>query len=283
MRRPVLVWGRHGLLAQALCRIFIPEWPILFFGRSDLPTTRSGQNQKVRLANPSAIINASGFTQLKRAEENPLEARFLHVEIPRALATLSRELGVPFVTLSSDYVFSGKGKKDWHEFDPAEPVNRYGKTKREGELAVLAAYPRAKIIRTCGLFGPALCGGKISFPERILQQVRHGRTPEVRSDLITSVCHVDDLARDLWQILWGSSSGVFHVAHQGGATWLQIAKVALQAAGISCQPKPLQIPDFPRPPCSTLISLRPEIMFGHAARRTWQEALMEFMRGFRDA
>lgn len=276
--RPVLVWGRHGLLAQALRRNFMQECHMLFWGKSDLPATPAHQTRKVYQAAPSAIINASGFTNLRRAEENPLEAIFLHIETPQALAILSRDLGIPFVTLSSDYVFSGKEKKEWAETDPTEPVNAYGRTKLAGERAVLAANPRAKILRTAGLFGPGTTGGKISFPERILHQVRLGRIPEVRSDLITSICHVDDLAHDLWQILWGTQAGIFHVAHQGGATWLKIAEFALQAAGVRTSLKPTQTPDFPRPPCSTLTSLRPETRGGRAGRKSWQEALEGFMK-----
>jgi dTDP-4-dehydrorhamnose reductase len=279
---PVLVWGRHGLLAQALRRNFIREWPILFWGKSDLPATNSQQVRKVCRTAPSAIINASGFTNLRRAEQNSPEATFLHVEIPRNLARLSRDLGVPFVTISSDYVFSGKEKRGWNELDPTEPVNVYGKTKLAGERAVLAAYPRAKIIRTAGLFGPASIGCKVSFPERIFHQVRSGSIPEVRSDLITSICHVDDLAQDLWAILWGSPAGIFHVAHQGGATWLQIAEFALQAAGLPSSLKPSENPDLPRPPLSILTSLWPETRGGHAGRKSWQEALREFMRTLRD-
>lgn len=254
------------------------EWPILFWGKSDLPTAKTHQARKVYRAAPSAIINASGFTNLRQAEENPLEARLLHVETPLTLAILSRDLGIPFVSLSSDYVFSGKEKKDWNELDPTEPVNAYGKTKLEGERAVLAAYPRAKIIRSAGLFGPAGNGSKVSFPERILRHVRSGRIPEVRSDLVTSLCHVDDLAQDLWQILWGTQPGIFHINHRGGATWLQIAEFALQSAGVSSSLKPTEIPDIPRPLSSTLTSLWPQTRHGHAGRKSWQEALGGFMK-----
>lgn len=281
--RPVLVFGRHGLLAQALRRIFIHEQQIQFLGKSDVPTPKADVGRKVYDSAPAAIINASGFTQLRRAEENPLEARFLNVELPLTLAILSRDLGIPFLTLSSDYVFSGQEKKEWNESDPTDPVNVYGKTKLEGERAVLAVYSRAKIIRTAGLFGPAGTGSKISFPERILQQARVGRIPEVRSDLITSICHVDDLARDLWQILWGASAGIFHVAHQGGATWLKIAEFVLQTAGVRSHVKPTEAPDFPRPPCSTLTSRWPETRGGHAGRKSWQVALEGFIKSLNHA
>lgn len=280
---PILVWGRRGLLAQALRRNFIHEWPICFWGKSELPASQADLGRKISHANPAAMINASGFTRLKLAEENPLEARYLHVELPRTLAKLSRDLAIPFVTISSDYVFSGTGKKEWNESDPTEPVNAYGRTKLEGERAVLAAYPRAKIIRTAGLFGPALSDGKTSFPERILEQVRMGRVPEVRSDLVTSICHVDDLAQDLWKILWGTEVGIFHVAHQGGAPWLKIAEFGLQAAGVSCRVKANDNPDFPRPPCSTLVSRWPTTRHGYAGRKSWQEALEGFMKGLADA
>ena len=279
--RPILVWGRHGLLAQAIRRTWIYDGPVLFWGRADLPPTRKQQLQKILRLAPSALVNASGFTNLRRAEDAPHTAWELHVQTPAFLAAASRDLGIPFVTMSSDYVFSGHGRSAWREADPTEPINAYGRSKLEGERAVMASNPNAKVIRTAGLFGPAPAGSKVSFPERILQQVRVGRLPKVRSDLTTSLCHVEDLAADLWGILMSPSAGVFHVAHEKGATWLQIAEHALRSAGVSAKIQPTQTPDFPRPTCSTLTTCRAEVLHGRARRKSWQEALGEFMRGFR--
>lgn len=278
--QPVLVWGRHGMLAQAIRRTWPRDGKTLFLGRADLPAGRAQQYEKICRLAPSAILNASGFTNLKRAEECPHLARDLHVETPAFLAEITRSLGIPFATISSDYVFSGRGQSAWSETAPTEPVNAYGRGKLEGERATLSLNPKSKIIRTAGLFGPAPIGSKISFPERVLQQVAAGRVPEVRSDLTTSICHVDDLAADLANILKSSSVGFFHVAHSGSATWLQIAEYALQAAGISTRMKPTETCDFPRPPCSTLATHRPETLHGQARRKSWQEALGGFMRGF---
>lgn len=280
---PILVWGRQGLLAQAIRRTWTNDGTILFWGRHDLPETREQQHHKIYRLAPSAIVNASGFTNLRRAEAAPHLARELHVETPAFLATVSRNLGIPFVTTSSDYVFSGHGRIAWTETDPTEPINAYGRSKLEGERAVLTSNPNAKIIRTAGLFGRAQSRSKISFPERILQQARFGRVPEVRSDLTTSICHVDDLATDILKVLMSSSKGIFHVAHAGGATWLQIAGYALKSAGVSSQIKAIQTPDFPRPTCSTLATNRPEVLYGRSRGKTWQEALEAFMRGYCDA
>lgn len=276
----ILVWGRHGLLAQAIRRNWANDGKILFWGRRDLPVTREQQHQKICRLAPSAIVNASGFTNLRRAEVAPHLARELHVETPAFLAAVCRNLGIPFITASSDYVFSGHGRIAWTETDPTEPINAYGRSKLEGERAVLSANPNAKIIRTAGVFGPAPVGSKVSFPEKILQQVRFGHVPEVRSDLTTSICHVDDLATDMRKVLMSSSNGIFHIAHAGGATWLQIAEYALESAETYRRIKPIQTPDFPRPTCSTLATHRPEVLYGYSRGKTWQEALGGFMRGF---
>lgn len=277
--RPVLIWGRHGLLAQSFRRTFFNETPLLLWGRGELPSSRDDQRRKIYLAKPRAIVNASGFTNLRQAEKNPQLAWEVHVEIPVFLAGLSRDLGIPFATVSSDYVFSGKERKAWRESDAPEPVNAYGKSKLAGERAVTALNPMAKIIRTAGLFGPALAGGKVSFPERILRQVKAGKFPEVRTDLTTSICHVDDLSKDLWQILWQGSAGIFHIAHHGSATWYQIAETALKAADLSPQLKPTASPDFPRPPCSVLETERVETRTGFARQKSWQDTLWKFMGG----
>ena len=278
--RTILVWGRQGLLAQAIRRTWISDGKLFFWGRHDLPVGRKQQHRKICRLAPSAIVNASGFTNLRRAEFSPYMARELNVETPVFLARISRELRIPFITTSSDYVFSGHGRIGWSETDPTEPINAYGRGKLEGERAVLASNPNAKIIRTAGLFGPAPAGSKISFPERILEQVQFGRLPEVRSDLTTSICHVDDLAADLRDILRSSSDGIFHIANAGGATWFQIANHALKSAGVSSRIKPIRTTDFPRPKYSTLITHRPEALYGRSRQRSWQEALGEFMRDF---
>jgi dTDP-4-dehydrorhamnose reductase len=279
---PILVWGRQGLLAQAIRRNWANDGKILFWGRHDLPATRNQQHRKICRLAPSAIVNASGFTNLIRTEATPHLARELHVETPAFLAAVSRDLAIPFITASSDYVFSGHGRTAWTENDRTEPINAYGRSKLEGERAVMAANPNAKIIRTAGLFGPAPIGSKVSFPERILQQVRFGRVPEVRSDLTTSICHVDDLAIDMRKVLNSSSIGFFHIAHAGGASWLQIANHALESAGVHSRVQPIQTPDFPRPECSTLATQRPEVLYGNSRGKTWQQAIGEFMRGFCD-
>lgn len=279
--RPILVWGRHGLLAQAICRAWTRDRQVLFWGRADLPATLEMQGRKIYRVHPSAIVNASGFTHLRQVEESPHFAREIHVQTPAWLAAISRKLNIPFVSISTDYVFSGRGRKEWTEADPTEPVNSYGRSKLEGERAILATNPNARIIRTAGLFGPAPTGSKVSFPERILQQVCAGCIPEVRSDLTTSLCHVDDLAADLWEILLGSSGGIFHVAHAGGATWDEIAIHALRSAGVPARVHGTQKTDFPRPACSTLSTCRAEVRHGRARLKPWQDVLDEFMRGFR--
>ena len=270
------------MLAQAIRRTWTHDGAVLFWGRCDLPATRHQQLRKICRLTPSAIVNASGYTNLRQAEASPHLTHELHVETPAFLARVCRDHGIPFASVSSDYVFSGHGRKAWNEMDMPEPINAYGRSKLEGERAVMAANPKAKIIRTAGLFGPARAGSKVSFPERVLRQVRAGHVPEVRSDLTTSICHVDDLALDLRRILESSSSGIFHVAHSGGGTWLQIAEHALNSAGLPSRVKPIQSPDFPRPRCSILATLRLKGMHGRATRKSWQEALGEFMRGFRD-
>jgi len=111
--QPVLVWGRHGMLAQAIRRTWPRDGKTLFLGRADLPAGRAQQYEKICRLAPSAILNASGFTNLKRAEECPHLARDLHVETPAFLAEITRSLGIPFATISSDYVFSGRGQSAW--------------------------------------------------------------------------------------------------------------------------------------------------------------------------
>jgi len=130
---------------------------------------------------PSAVINASAFTDVAAAErpENRETVLRLNRDAPALLARTCAGRGIPLVHVSTDYVFDGRSRRPYREDDPTHPLQVYGASKLEGELGVLAAHPSALIVRTSTLFGPAT-RSRPNFVDAILAQA-------LRSEVVSVV------------------------------------------------------------------------------------------------
>src|SRR5690349_7715123 len=133
----VLILGAHGQLGKALHKLLGPMNAIAA-NRTQADFSQPSQAlaylQSVR---PTVVFNAAAFTQVDLAEKETDLARIVNAETPGLLARWCAKEGIPFIHFSTDYVFSGKGITPWSETDPTDPLNAYGKTKAEGEQAVM--------------------------------------------------------------------------------------------------------------------------------------------------
>jgi dTDP-4-dehydrorhamnose reductase len=146
----VLVLGSSGQLATHL-RTLLPE--ATFWGRTSLdlaePTRVTAALTAVR---PSAVVNAAGYTAVDQAEREPALAWRINAESVAAAALAAAELDVPFVHVSTDYVFDGRKESEYAEDDAPNPLNVYGATKLAGELAARTLCKKSWILRTSWLF-----------------------------------------------------------------------------------------------------------------------------------
>ena len=101
---------------------------------------------------PRAVINAAAWTAVDNAEDHPQEAEVINAKAPGAMAMACAELGIPFVHISTDYVFDGTGARPFTPEDPVNPLGVYGKSKEAGEQAVRAAQGTHVILRTSWVF-----------------------------------------------------------------------------------------------------------------------------------
>jgi dTDP-4-dehydrorhamnose reductase len=106
----------------------------------------------VRNLAPSAVINAAAFTDVDGAETQEAAATVINGDAPGAMARAAAELGIPFVHISTDYVFDGAGDTPWRPLDQTAPIGAYGRSKLAGEKAVAAAGGAFGILRTSWVF-----------------------------------------------------------------------------------------------------------------------------------
>ncbi|MBN8891623.1 MAG: dTDP-4-dehydrorhamnose reductase [Rhodospirillales bacterium] len=273
-RGPILVTGGSGQLAAAimalaggrnLVRAGRPEFD---FDRPDeLPALLA------RLA-PSLVVNAAAYTAVDRAEADAEAAARANTEGPATLARYCAQAGIPLIHVSTDYVFDGDKGAPYVEEDAPNPTGVYGATKLAGERAVLAACPRAIVLRTSWVYGAT---GR-NFVLTMLNAARKTDRLRVVADQIGCPTATQDLAAAILAIAdrlaaegWKPEfAGVFHAAGSGWTSWHGLAEAVFQAAARHGGPQPvveaIATADWPtpvrRPPDSRLDCGRLARVFG---------------------
>jgi dTDP-4-dehydrorhamnose reductase len=225
----ILVLGRSGQVAQALLESSIgEEAPFRFMGREtcDLADARALEQAIIEIA-PSAIINAAAYTAVDAAETDEANARAINVTGPALAAKLAAEAHIPFVHLSTDYVFDGTKTSPYVETDPTNPINIYGLTKRDGEIAILANHANAVILRTSWVYSPT---GK-NFLRTMLTLAQSRDALSIVDDQMGAPTSANDIAHACRAIVdaklgGATAKGIFHMTGGGQTTWLGFAQAA---------------------------------------------------------
>lgn len=176
----------------------------------------------------AAIICSAGATDVERCESDlPWAAAANHLG-PAALARAAARRSIPFVFFSTDYVFDGTAANPgpYAESAPTNPLSVYGRTKLEGELAVLNAHPRALVLRTTTVYGPDPQGKNFLYTLRRL--LSSGTTMRVPTDQLATPTYNHDLAAATLALLREGHSGLFHAAGPTMLSRIDFARLACQ-------------------------------------------------------
>lgn len=283
--RPVLVLGTEGLLGGTVLRLLEGRGLAVHAGRrpdwdlSQLDALRQG----IETVKPGAIVNCAAFTDVAGAERpEAIERVFVtNRDGPRAIARAAARLEVPLLHVSTDYVFDGTARWPYREEDPTGPLQIYGRSKLEGERAVLETCPRALVVRTSTMYGEG-GRGRTTYVTSILQQAATGRPLEVVRLPVASPTYALDLAEAALDLLGSGASGVVHAVNQGGCSRLELARAVVEAAGWSDR-VPVREREQPpdevaRPAYSVLDTSRLAGLLGRPMR-PWRAALSAFVAG----
>ena len=258
--RPILICGSGGTLGRTFVQACEARGlPYVAAARRDLDISNpDAVRGAVARWQPWAIVNAAGYVRVDDAEKEPAACRRANTTGPAVLAAVCRQHGVQLVTFSSDLVFDGSSTRPYVESDPVNPLNIYGRTKAEAERRVLALAPSALMIRTSAFFGP---WDRANFVTRVLDQLSNGATVRAAGDAVVSPTYVPDLVDRALDLLIDGAGGIWHLANAGALTWLELARIAAEAAGLnpagveSCQRRTPRAAAA-RPPYSALGSER---------------------------
>jgi dTDP-4-dehydrorhamnose reductase len=207
------------------------------FAHSELSVSDgAGIELACRRHRPDVMFNCAAFNAVDRAESEPEVAYEVNARGPAAAGAACSRYGARLVHFSTNFVFDGSLDRPYVETDAAHPLSVYGKSKLDGENALLGVLPGALIIRTAAVFGDrgsAVKGG--SFPGRILELARDGRELGVVSDQMVNPTYARDLAEAAIALALTEMSGVIHVVAAGCCGWDEFARAALADCGVKAE------------------------------------------------
>ena len=272
----VLLLGRNGQVGWELERMLASTTELTALDREQCDLRDPDQVvAATRAARPDVIVNAAAYTAVDRAETEAHESTVINARAPALLAAEARSLGALLVHYSTDYVFDGEKRAPYVEDDPANPMQVYGRTKREGELAIGAAGCRHIILRTSWVYA----GRGKNFLLAILNRARSGAALRVVNDQRGTPTWAHDVAALTASLLRLKDlpNGTFHAASAGETTWFDFAREILRRAGIPAAIEPISTADYggptPRPLYTVLDSREWSRSTGVPSIADWRDRL----------
>lgn len=232
-------------------------------------------------AETGVVINAAAYTQVDRAEDESDRAHAINAIAAGKLAGATPREGV-VIHFSTDYVFAGDQRLPYVEDDPVAPINVYGASKLEGEKAVLAAHPRAVILRTSWVYSAS----GANFVRTMLRLAKTRDQINVVADQHGCPTFARDLAAAALNIADRPETfGVFHCAGEGETTWAgfaeEVFRLSAALGGPSAAVRPITTAEFPtrakRPQNSRLECSKLDRHYGVRLPH-WRNSLAECVR-----
>ena len=283
----ILLFGRTGQVATeliALAEAFGIE--VVALGRDAVDLTDvCAVQEAIEAVSPNifAVVNAAAYTAVDQAEQEPVLARQVNAVAPGVMAAAAKQRNLKFIHISTDYVFDGGKDSAYNEDDPVAPLGVYGRSKLEGEQAVLAACKDAVILRTSWVFSRV---GK-NFLTTMLSLAESRPVLRVVDDQFGCPTPAREIARTILKILEQRerlTGGVFNFCGADPVTWKGFADSIFVAYGCIKGARPLvegiSTSEYPtpakRPANSVLDCTKLETLYGIGAA-DWRAAVSEYV------
>ncbi len=236
----------------------------------------------ITAVNPDAVIHCAAWTAVDLAEnaENQEKVRAINAGGTQNIANVCKKLNCKMTYISTDYVFDGQGTAPWKpDCEDYKPLNVYGQTKLEGELAVSRALDKYFIVRIAWVFG---LNGK-NFIKTMLNVGKTHDTVRVVNDQIGTPTYTLDLARLLIDMNETDKYGYYHATNEGGyISWYDFTKEIYRQAGYTTQVVPVTTAEYglskAARPFNSRLDKSKLVEAGFAPLPTWQDALHRYLR-----
>ena len=241
-----LIFGQTGQVAQELARR-APEATYLSRDDADL-SDPAACAEAIRAHAPNVVINAAAWTAVDKAEEEETAATTINAQAPGAMAEACAALKIPFLHVSTDYVFDGSGSAPWTEGAATAPLGAYGRSNLAGEVAIAAAGGSHAILRTAWVFSAH--GG--NFVKTMLRLAETRDALSIVEDQIGGPTWAGHIAEALLAIADAfeagkGHTGIYHFAGEPHISWAGFAAEIFAQAGKSVTITGIPSEDFPTP------------------------------------
>jgi len=278
----VLVFGHSGQVATELRALDSDDIQITALARADADLSDPAACAAAIDAHaPDAVINAAAYTAVDKAESDAETVQIINADAPAAMAKACAARDIPFVSISTDYVFSGTGDTPWVPADPTDPQSVYGRTKRDGEVAIVKAGGRYAVLRTSWV----VSAHGNNFVKTMLRLGAEREALTIVADQIGGPTGAAEIARACVAIARTlvsepEKSGVYHFSGAPDTNWADFARAIFDAANIQCAVTDIPSSDYPtpakRPLNSRLDCTTTEAAFG-ISRPDWRESLAHIL------
>tara|TARA_Y100000588_G_scaffold313205_1_gene340204 strand:- start:5453 stop:6358 length:906 start_codon:yes stop_codon:yes gene_type:complete len=229
----ILLLGSSGQLGLSIKELLEKKYTLREINRPELVFEDSEDlKQRVLAFNPKIIINSSAYTSVDLAENERIEAEIANSLGPSLLAEISKELGSLLIHYSTDYVFDGQKNTAYKETDECNPINFYGKSKRDGEKAILESNCKSLIIRTSWVYSHL----RNNFLLTILKLATSKNEIKVIDDQYGSPTSTEQIALATFNLLENylrgnlNDLGLYHFSSIGKTSWYGFAKEIVDQA-----------------------------------------------------
>jgi dTDP-4-dehydrorhamnose reductase len=247
----ILVTGSNGQLGWELAQLSSSylQYQFSFVDRTILDLSKPENIQSVLdTYQPDAIINTAAYTAVDKAETEKELAYTVNAKSVEVIAAYAALKNIPFITFSTDYVFTGTATEPYSTETSIAPLNFYGSTKADGESLAIAANPNTIIVRTSWVFS----SHGNNFVKTMMRLMKERDSLNVVADQKGRPTYAKDLAIATMKMIetidaGKNIKGIYHFANQGETTWFEFAKKIQSTAGLTCDVHPIQTADFPTP------------------------------------
>jgi dTDP-4-dehydrorhamnose reductase len=270
-----LVLGANGQLGQELIRLLkVKNIEAIGTDRNEIDFAKPNEiAEKLTKLNPSHIVNCGAYTQVDKAEEEPELANLINAQAVGVIAKFASERKIPFVHISTDYVFDGTSTIAYLEDDKINPQSVYGSSKALGEKEASGNNPDSYILRTAWVYGEY----GSNFPKVIAKKLRNNESLNVVIDQVGAPTWTFDLASAIIEILEKRPKpGIYHITNSESCSWFEFAQEIAKTLNVDGKfVKPTDSKSFVRP------AVRPK--FSVLSNTKWENAGLTPLRSWKEA
>lgn len=276
----VLVFGQTGQVARELARRLPAGVTLTRLGRADADLLNPAAcAAAIAETDADVVINAAAWTAVDKAETEEAAATVVNGAAPAAMARACAARGLPFLHISTDYVFDGTGSTPFAPDHPTAPLGAYGRSKLAGERGIMAAGGKTLILRTSWV----VSSHGTNFVKTMLRLGGERTSLNVVADQIGSPTPAAAIADALYAcataMLGGAAGGIHHFAGSPDTSWADFAREILFAANLPCKVTDIPSSAYPTPalrPLNSRLDCSGLARFG-LTRPDWRAALPEIL------